>query len=39
MEMSDQSSVKTARLDVMAKRAKVLIHENERILTAAVLHD
>lgn len=39
MEMSDQSSANTARLNMMAKRAKILVHENERILIVAVLYD
>lgn len=39
MNVNDQSSTKTARLCVMAKRTKTLAHENERVLTAAVLHD
>ena len=39
MEMSDQSSAKTARLSVITKRTKILAHENERILIVAVLYD
>lgn len=34
MEVNEQSLTNTARLSVMAKRTKTLVHENERILIA-----
>lgn len=37
--MSDQSSAKTARLSVIAKRTKILAHENGTILIVAVHND